>query len=168
MCGAMCQSISDRILLHAQQLSAINIREFYQKQQLLLHSVGSGPSSQSSLPILNQLITTTPSSPSSSISSRSTDIPLPLSIVPEGLLALSIPEDHSLLPSLSSTKKTKGLRPSHKHRLHTTYTINEHGERVYEIGSVTPDPYAERETKEDEIFVKRKEKEGEREEIVFR
>lgn len=49
----------------------------------------------------------------------------------------------SVLPKgLVSTKKPKGANVSHSHRLQTTYTINEHGERVYEMSALPPDPRA--------------------------
>lgn len=41
----------------------------------------------------------------------------------------------------SRTAATGG--PTHKHRLQTTYTINEAGEREYTMSALPPDPVAE-------------------------
>jgi hypothetical protein len=53
----------------------------------------------------------------------------------------------TLLGSVQSSSSKKSARttgrPAHKHRLQTTYTINEAGEREYTMAALAPDPVAE-------------------------
>lgn len=58
------------------------------------------------------------------------------SILPKNILAGA----SDITPIKKSSRKAG---PSHKHRLQTSYTINEAGERVYTMSALAPDPVAE-------------------------
>jgi hypothetical protein len=53
--------------------------------------------------------------------------------------------------------------PTHKHRLQTTYTINEAGEREYTMSALSPDPVAELDDKHGYV----KPTQNENEKIVY-
>jgi hypothetical protein len=54
--------------------------------------------------------------------------------------------------------------PTHKHRLQTSYTINEAGEREYTMSALPPDPVAELDDKHGYV----KQTQDENEKIVYR
>jgi hypothetical protein len=54
-----------------------------------------------------------------------------------------------LSSSSSSSPNKKSARPGHKHRLQTTFTINEAGEREYSMTALAQDPVAELDDRND-------------------
>lgn len=173
MSSAMAQSIVDRINLHTDQLNSLDIRNYYKKQQELLHHIANNnidPSqlseSKSILPsrAVSALSTVTSSSryssPPDSPISRTSTIKSTIKSNTDSkaftddnesnsgidFLSSQYSDYSSVLPKgLASTKKSSraSSKIAHAHRLQTTYTINENGERVYEMSALPPDPRAQ-------------------------
>ena len=162
---AMVQSIIDRIALHTEQLNSLDIREFYKKQQELLHHITKNNLDPSQLQDLTSITpskvatssrhSSPPDSPISRIStmtSTTTRSNLESKLLFDNTsnnqaeFSQSQYSDYSsVLPKgLASSKKSSrgSTKISHSHRLQTTFTINEHGERVYEMTALPPDPRA--------------------------